>query len=642
MKQVTNLMIELSRPNVPVVVYAKQSDENTRVVKAALYDNSYTYAPPDLTAGIVNVQKPDGRVCYYDVDDITGNIVTFTLIHQALAVAGTARAEISLLDSSGSRLTSFSFDVIIEARAVPDETVASEDYVKALLDASGSYLKHATLLRVKGYYATLAALRAAVTKPTGGDMYAVGSSAPYDIYVYDPVSKQWINNGTIGQSGTIYLGETTGTATTLEITGYSGSIPHGYTFTIMPHVNATTGATLKIGSGNPLPILSHEGTPVANNMLFQNVPITLIYRQVPTPAYIVTFDTGTRTVEREAYVDGHTLKWREAGEDLRGYYVDSVTLKSGSTAAGQTATYSMKLNDPDETEIGTFDVYNGENGFDGLTAGRAVITGPSGGGTVSETTATELSYVHGVTSNIQAQIDACYAPTANAGTHNGIYRGKSLGTSITTAQYNTIDAHEYNDLFVGDYWTIPIVWNGATKNVKIRVADFGYFGDSRCVCVIDDLYSVTGDVQMNTSDSTEGGYWSASIRNGVLASLKESLADAITIQTHKEFFPSFGAPMAGEDCYVEVVSLMMAFGLYPFVLSNYVSAYEHNNHFRQLSLYRFVSLGSMLRQTGGHYPVWLRDVDGYTAAGKYFTAMYSGLATSKPTSAYVPLVYFCI
>lgn len=48
---------------------------------------------------------------------------------------------------------------------------------------------------VKGYYATAAALSAAVTSPAAGDAYGVGTGEPYDIYIYDGVGKKWVNNG---------------------------------------------------------------------------------------------------------------------------------------------------------------------------------------------------------------------------------------------------------------------------------------------------------------------------------------------------------------------------------------------------------------------------------------------------------------
>jgi hypothetical protein len=49
--------------------------------------------------------------------------------------------------------------------------------------------------KVLGYYATVAALSAAVANPEAGMAYGVGTAEPYDIYIYDSVSKSWKNNG---------------------------------------------------------------------------------------------------------------------------------------------------------------------------------------------------------------------------------------------------------------------------------------------------------------------------------------------------------------------------------------------------------------------------------------------------------------
>lgn len=49
--------------------------------------------------------------------------------------------------------------------------------------------------KVLGYYATAAALSAAVANPEAGMAYGVGTAEPYDIYIYDSVSKTWKNNG---------------------------------------------------------------------------------------------------------------------------------------------------------------------------------------------------------------------------------------------------------------------------------------------------------------------------------------------------------------------------------------------------------------------------------------------------------------
>ena len=54
---------------------------------------------------------------------------------------------------------------------------------------------------ILGYYDTLDALMAAVSSPTVGDAYGIGTNSPYTIYVWDGVSQQWLDNGPVGQQG---------------------------------------------------------------------------------------------------------------------------------------------------------------------------------------------------------------------------------------------------------------------------------------------------------------------------------------------------------------------------------------------------------------------------------------------------------
>ena len=89
----------------------------------------------------------------------------------------------------------------------------------------------------------------------------------------------------------------------------------------------------------------------------------------------------------------------------------------------------------------------------------------------------------------------------NAGAHNAIYRGKSLGSTVTTAQYAAIKAGTFDDLYIGDYWTIG--------GVNYRIAAFDYYlnsGDTSCtthhVVIVPDtcLYNAA----MNSTNTTTG------------------------------------------------------------------------------------------------------------------------------------------
>lgn len=53
-----------------------------------------------------------------------------------------------------------------------------------------------TGIKVLDYYTTVDELTAAITNPSVGDAYGVGSAYPYDIYIYSP-SQGWVNNGAL-------------------------------------------------------------------------------------------------------------------------------------------------------------------------------------------------------------------------------------------------------------------------------------------------------------------------------------------------------------------------------------------------------------------------------------------------------------
>lgn len=111
----------------------------------------------------------------------------------------------------------------------------------------------------------------------------------------------------------------------------------------------------------------------------------------------------------------------------------------------------------------------------------------------------------------------------NAGAHNAIYRGKYLGTSVTAAQYAAIAAGTFDDLYIGDYWTIG--------SVNYRLGAFDYFlnsGDTACtdhhVVVVPDtcLYNAA----MSSTNTTAGGYMSTQLNISGLEQAKDIVKNA--------------------------------------------------------------------------------------------------------------------
>lgn len=113
----------------------------------------------------------------------------------------------------------------------------------------------------------------------------------------------------------------------------------------------------------------------------------------------------------------------------------------------------------------------------------------------------------------------------NTGAHNAIYRGKFLGTSVTEAQYAAISAGTFDDLYIGDYWTIG--------GVNYRIAAFDYYfnsGDTACtdhhVVLVPDtcLYNAA----MNSTNTTNGGYVGSAMYKSNLEQAKTTIKSAFS------------------------------------------------------------------------------------------------------------------
>ena len=87
--------------------------------------------------------------------------------------------------------------------------------------------------------------------------------------------------------------------------------------------------------------------------------------------------------------------------------------------------------------------------------------------------------------------------------HNSYPRCKYLGTSITDAQNTAIKNRTYDDLFIGDYWTINgINWRIVAIDYYYNVGDTNF--DKGNIIVMPD--TVLYNAQMNTTNTTAGAY----------------------------------------------------------------------------------------------------------------------------------------
>ena len=153
----------------------------------------------------------------------------------------------------------------------------------------------------------------------------------------------------------------------------------------------------------------------------------------------------------------------------------------------------------------------------------------------------------------------------NAGAHNSIYRGISLGTSVSAAQYAAISAGTFKDMYIGDYWTInSVVW---------RIAAFDYYlttGDTACdthhVVIVPDsnLYTHV----MNDTNITTGGYVGSKMYTEGLADAKTAINNAFGashILSHRQYLCNAvtnGYPSGGSwyDSKVELMTEQNVYG----------------------------------------------------------------------------------
>ena len=146
----------------------------------------------------------------------------------------------------------------------------------------------------------------------------------------------------------------------------------------------------------------------------------------------------------------------------------------------------------------------------------------------------------------------------NAATHNMVYRGKALGTSVTSEQWAAIKAGTFKDLYLGDYWSIG--------DVDYIIAAFDYWlncGDTACtkhhllVVPRGNLYTAA----MNSTNVTTGGYVGSEMYKTSLAQAKTTFNTAFGsahILTHREYLVNAvtnGKP-TGTDWYDSTVELM--------------------------------------------------------------------------------------
>lgn len=131
--------------------------------------------------------------------------------------------------------------------------------------------------------------------------------------------------------------------------------------------------------------------------------------------------------------------------------------------------------------------------------------------TTAISTETANRKAEAITNHVAKLAEGTTDHKAIAGIHNSIYRGKNLGTSITTAQYAAISGGTFDDMYVGDYW----VHGGNTW----YIAGFDYICNTTTPHVIIVLGTPIEEALMNTTSTTSTvvtGYSNSVVRSSCL------------------------------------------------------------------------------------------------------------------------------
>lgn len=205
---------------------------------------------------------------------------------------------------------------------------------------------------------------------------------------------------------------------------------------------------------------------------------------------------------------------------------------------------------------------------------------------------------------------------SNAGAHNSIFRGKNLGSSVSSAQSKAIQNGTFDDMYVGDFWVINNrTWRIAGFDIQYNCGDTAM---GHCVCVVpdDNIFDGTGTdatYAMNTSNVTTGGYagsqmYKSIIPNRVVPILQSAFGSHL-ITSYRALLSNAvsGDNPSGWDWYTVTACLMNEVMLYG---SNVAST--HNLYFNefnigadnvQLPLFRLAPQFIHIRKN-----YWLRDV----------------------------------
>lgn len=153
---------------------------------------------------------------------------------------------------------------------------------------------------------------------------------------------------------------------------------------------------------------------------------------------------------------------------------------------------------------------------------------------------------------------------SGAGVHNAIYRGKSLGSAVTESQWASIKAGTFEDMYIGDYWTID--------GVTYRIAAFNYYYNTGYPICTKNHITLVPDTNMythgmNDTDITTGAYVGSKMYTEGLTQAKATINSAFGeahLLSHRQYLQNAvtNGYATGGSWYDSTVELMTEQNVY--------------------------------------------------------------------------------
>lgn len=194
--------------------------------------------------------------------------------------------------------------------------------------------------------------------------------------------------------------------------------------------------------------------------------------------------------------------------------------------------------------------------------------------------------------------------------HRNIFRGNNLGSEVTAAQLSAIQNGTFSNLYVGDYWAIPITINGTEKSVNWRIADMDYWlGTGNTSIVTDHHLVIVPDEFLyeciyDSSSSSGIVYTSSQLYSSDLPIVRTAILDIFPnmVLAHDDIFLNSSTTQAWVTSTIDLMSEVMVMGY-----DNYATLSKNINtrdviDKSQLSLFRLAP-----KYMAPAYYWWLRD-----------------------------------